>query len=104
MSPHEQHPELYDLPGDRRPRRIFRAHGSKLISPKGARKKQWHHSSVHINAPTLHIATRCAQRHFKNHGLKFDSIYQISWNEYAAALEKSGFKVHWPEQSQQHAA
>lgn len=99
MSPHEQHPELFDLPGDIRRRRIYRAHGSKLISPKGARKKKWRHSSVHINAPTIQIATRTAARHFKLYSERLDSIYEISWTEYARALEKAGFKIEYPAQA-----
>jgi len=90
-----------DLPGDPRPRRIFRAFGSRLTSPKGARRKKYQHSEIFINSPTLAIATRTAKRWFKNiHRCRIDGIYEISMQEYACILEKSGFTIHWPEKSQ----
>lgn len=95
MNPHEQHPELYDLPGDLRPRRIYRAGGSRLTSPKGA-KKRYRHDTSYINAPTLQIATRAATNHFKLFRMKLDFIHEITWEEYAIILQRSGFTIHLP--------
>jgi hypothetical protein len=91
------HPELFDLPGDLRGRRIFRAFGSRLVSPKGARRKKWQHCDVFVNAPTLAIATRTGKRWLKTvHRCRLDGIYEITWHEYARILEKSGFTIEWP--------
>ena len=48
--------------------------------------------SVHINAPTLAIAQRVAQRHFSLHRHKMDSCFEITWKEYGEALRRAGLE------------
>jgi hypothetical protein len=94
---HLDHPELFDLPGDLRSRRIYRAFGSYLLSSKGARHKRYGTHEVFVNAPTLTIATRTAKRWLKTvHRCRLDGIYEITWHEYARILERSGFTIEWP--------
>ena len=50
-------PELFDLPGDRRQRRIFNAIGEKRI-PGAKGRKAVRTMDVWVNAPTRSIAER----------------------------------------------
>lgn len=89
----EKDPSYYDLRGDLRPRKIYKAWGSKLASPKGSKKKKWRHMDAHINAPTLEIAQRVAKRHFALYKFKMDSCFEISWQEYGESLRRCGVQV-----------
>ena len=82
-------PAFFDSPGDQRPRKIFRAWGSKLVSQPG-KKKKWRHSWVHINAPAIAIAQRTAKRHFNLYRETLDSVTEISWSEYAEGFRNCG--------------
>lgn len=91
-------PELFDLPGDMRPRRIFRASGCRP-DPKskatGKRKKLiWH--ECYINSPTPIIANRVALREMRIYRCKLHSMIELTWREYGEILSRSGFTVIFP--------
>lgn len=90
------HPELFDLPNDRRKRRIFRAVGSRLVSPKGAKRKVWKSTDTYVNSPTPAIAIRVARQHFKILRYRLDTIYELTWREYGEVLRRAGVEVHMP--------
>lgn len=94
---HEQHPEHFDLPGDPRPRKIFRAVGTRLVSPKGT-KKRYRDTEIYVNSPTLRIAERTGRNYLaKALRMKMVCCYEITWREYSEVLRKSGFTVSFPE-------
>lgn len=91
----EKHPELFDLPGDCRPRRIFFATGSRpnpKYKGKDKRKKTIDHSA-YINSPTLTIAKRVALQEMRFHRCRLGYIHEISWREYGNVLAKAGMTI-----------
>lgn len=90
-----------DLPGDPRPRRIFRAHGSRKVTEKdlaralgaGRRRPKTIDNWINVNAPTRAIAERAGKNFLHKLGYKFDFIIELSWREYAESLRRSGFKI-----------
>lgn len=84
-------PELFDLPGDRRPRRIFLASGEKRKrGPDGKPlrgKKAFTSNYTYINAPTRLIAERTGKRYLGKLGYKFTHLVELTWAEYARVLD-----------------
>lgn len=82
MNPYQQ-PDLFDLPGDRRRRRIFLAWGQKIVKGAKGRKArktmtQW------VNAPTPEIARRTGGRFLSKLGYRLCDCREHTWEEYAA--------------------
>lgn len=89
-------PTLFSLPGDLRPRRIYFARGSRRDPRHTGRKLKCISHTCYINAPTTLIATRCAKNEMRIHRCKLETIYELTFTEYARVLRKSGFQVHIP--------
>lgn len=82
MNPYDQ-PLLFDLPNDRRPRRIFLAWGQKEFrDTKGKKRRktmtQW------VNAPTPEIAERAGRNFLSKLGYRLFDCREHTWQEYAA--------------------
>jgi hypothetical protein len=96
-NPYDQ-PDLFDLPGDRRPRRIFLAYGQKWV--KNAKGKKVRKTTTQwVNSPTPEIAERTARRYLSLFGHRLFMLHEHSWADYARDLAwgASGVKIEWRE-------